>query len=133
MSQFKEFSNNLRARGFIVVSETRRASVKEVLTEQERQQIASEMAQQIAAAETKEEDIKTVTTQMKGELQAIKGASSLNAGILNAGYRMMVKPVVVVADFDRRARIFLDPETGEQVGTEPLQDSDFQARLGMEE
>lgn len=108
-----------------MVSETRRASVKEVLTEQERQQIASEMAQQIAAAETKEEDIKTVTTQMKGELQAIKGASSLNAGILNAGYRMMVKPVVVVADFDRRTRIFLDPETGEQVGTEPLQDSDF--------
>ena len=90
------------------------------------------MAQQIAQAEVKEEDIKQVATQMKGELQAIKGAISINAGILNAGYRMMVKPVVVVADFDRRTRLFLDPESGEEVGAEPLQDSDFQTRLGME-
>ncbi len=132
MNNLKDFCADLRSRGYIVVSETRRASVKEHLTEQERQQIAAEMAQQIAAAEVKEEDIKQVANQMKSELQAIKGAISLNAGILNAGYRMMVKPVVVVADFDRRTRIFLDPETGEQVGAEPLQDSDFQARLGME-
>lgn len=132
MNQYKEFVSRLRAQGFIVVTESRRASVKEHLTESERQQIASEMAQQVAAAEVKEEDIKTVATQMKSELQTIKGAISLNAGILNAGYRMMVKPVVVVADFDARTRIFFDPETGAQVGTEPLQDGDFQIRAEVE-
>lgn len=128
----KDFVQKLRSEGHVVVKEDRRASVREYLTDSERQQIAADMAQQISDAEAKEQDIKDVAAQMKAELATIKASISASASMLNSGYRMMVKPVVVVADFERRTRIFLDPDSGEQVGTEPLQESDFQARVDFE-
>lgn len=133
MRTTKEFVHDLRLQGCIVVSEQRRVSVKEVLTEEERRSVAAEMANLVRAAEVKEEDIKNVATQMKTELKTIQGQISLDANLISTGYRMIIKPCVVVADFDRKMRLFLDPETGEEVGTEPLQESDYQTRLSTDE
>lgn len=90
------------------------------------------MAQQIKEAEEKAEDIKTITGQMKAELKTIQGAASLNASLLTTGYRMLAKPAAVVADFDRRTRVFIDIETGAEIGTEPLQEGDYQIAAAVD-
>lgn len=132
MMSSKEFAQVLRRDGHVVVSENRRVQVKEILTHDEKAQIAQEMAQQIKEAEEKEEDIKTVTGQMKAELKTIQGAASLNASLLTTGYRMLAKPAAVVADFERRTRVFIDIETGAEIGTEPLQEGDYQIAAAVD-
>lgn len=132
MMSSKEFAQHLRNDGHVVVSENRRVQVKEILTHDEKAQIAQEMAQQIKEAEEKEEDIKTVTGQMKAELKTIQGAASLNASLLTTGYRILAKPAAVVADFERRTRVFIDIETGAEIGTEPLQEGDYQIAAAVD-
>lgn len=128
-TKLKEFVSNLKAGGFIVVSDFRKASVKEYLSPDEQTSVALELARSNQEFAQKNDEIKQVQAQMKSELKSIEAKVELNSGLLVNGYRMVFKPVVVVADFKRRVRIFLDPETGEEVGTEPLMDSDFQMRM----
>ncbi len=128
-TKLKEFVQSLKAGGFIVVSDFRKASVKEYLSPDEQASVALELARSNQEFAQKNDEIKQVATQMKSELKSIEAKVELNSGLLVNGYRMVYKPVVVVADFKRRVRIFLDPETGEEVGTEPLMDGDFQMRM----
>jgi hypothetical protein len=129
----KEFVHELRIGVSVVVGENRRVSVKEILTDEERTSVASEMANLVQEVESKEDDLKNVTNQMKTEIKTLQGRVSLDANLLNTGYRMIVKPCAVIADFERRMRLFLDPETGEQVGKEPLQENDYQIRANLGE
>lgn len=132
MMSSKEFAHKLRRDGHTVVAENRRVQVKEYLTQDEKLAVAAEMAQQVKEAEVKEEDIKNVQAQMKSELKTIQGAISLNSSLLTTGYRMLAKPAAVVADFERRTRVFIDIETGAEIGTEPLQESDYQVAAAVD-
>lgn len=128
----KEFSKHLRNTGHIVVSENRRVQVREPLTDTERLQIASELAEQVKAAEEKEADMKDVQAQMKQELKVIQGSVALNSDLISKGYRMIGKTAVAVADFDQRTRILYDPDTGAEIAREPLQQDDYQVKAEIE-
>lgn len=128
-TKLKQFVKGLKASGAIVVSDFRKAYVKEHLSVEEQTSVAMELARANQEMVIKKDDIKQVAAQMKAELTAIEAKVESNSTLLVNGYRMINKPVVVVADFGRRVRVFLDPETGEEVGTEPLMDSDFQMRM----
>lgn len=128
-TKLKDFVKRLKADGFIVVSDFRKASVKEYLSPEEQLSVSHELARANQEFTLKKDEAKQIADQMKAELKQIEAKVELNSSLLVNGYRMILKPVVVCAEFRRRVRIFLDPETGEEVGTEPLMDSDYQMRL----
>jgi hypothetical protein len=131
LSNLKLFVKSCREAGMIVVDDFRKASVREDLSEEETRSAALELARANRSVTEKKAEIADTSKQMKSELATVEAKVEELSTLLNNGYRRVMKPVVVIADFVRRARILLDPETGAEVGTELLAENDYQMKANL--
>ena len=101
-----------------------------VFSDKEKKEIAAAMAQAISELKRKEDDLRSVKSEFKSEMDALNAAINKAAEELNSGYAMRNVECTVRADFEGKVwRVYRD-DTHEQVREVKMSVDDLQKNLG---
>ena len=103
--------------------------VKHVFTEEEKREIAVEMAQKVSEVQQAEDDKKAVMSDFKSTIDGLQAKVNNAATKLNNGYEMRTIRCVVEADYTTKEWIYRNEETGEVVKTKAMRSEDLQLQV----
>ena len=103
--------------------------IKYTFTENEKKEIAIEMAQKVANLQQAEDDKKAVASDFKSQIDGIQASVNSAATKLNNGYEMRSIKCEVVPNYDKKVWEYLRTDTGEQTKEKPMTANDLQMKL----
>ena len=103
--------------------------VKHTFTEEEKKQIAQDMAQKVSELAQLEDQKKAVASQIKSEIDKKQAEVNISATHLNTGYEMRSVKCEVERDYKRRLIRYIRIDNG-QIGREvTMTNEDLQKQL----
>jgi hypothetical protein len=106
--------------------------VKHTFTEEEKRQIAQDMAQKVSELAQLEDQKKAVASQIKSEIDKKQAEVNISATHLNTGYEMRSVKCEVERDYKRRIVRYIRTDNG-QLGREvPMTADELQKKLPLE-
>ena len=104
-------------------------SVKHVFTEEEKREIASEMARQVSIRENFEDEKKALTSEFNSKIDGAKAQINSAAQKINNGYEYQTVKCQVIRDFESRMVQFFRVDTGELAKERPMTGDELQMKL----
>ena len=103
--------------------------VKYVFSENEKKEIASEMAQKVSEQNQAEDDKKAIMSDLKSRIDRIQAEVNSAATKLNNGYEMRNIKCEVIRDYKRKVIQFMRTDNGEIAREKPMTADDLQMRM----
>lgn len=128
----QEIRERMEAAGITPLKSEHR-EIKCELTEAEMAKIAAEMTGHVLEGRKLEEEKKAVTKRLKDLQDAEEEQAQALAVLYKNGFEDRDKLVVIGIDIENKRRIVVDVETGLQLCTELMQDSDLQTSMKFKE
>jgi hypothetical protein len=106
-------------------------TLKCVLTNQERVELANRQSQAIEELASQKEELDTIKAQYKAKITALEGEVAGSARIINAGYQMKNVDCRVYRDFNRRVVMIFrqDTDPEEMVEQRAMTTDELQRKL----
>ena len=98
-------------------------------TEEEKKELAQEMARSQIEAEDYEAQKKAVTADFDGQIKKAKLSASTCARKIRDGYEMRQVRCEVIKDFKKKTITIIRTDTGEEVKTRPMSVQESQMKL----
>ena len=114
---------------FIMEKKFENEFIKYTFTENEKKEIAIEMAQKVTNLQQAEDDKKAVASDFKSQIDGIQASVNSAATKLNNGYEMRSIKCEVVPNYDKKVWEYLRTDTGEQTKEKPMTANDLQMKL----
>jgi len=102
---------------------------KYVFSDDEKKEIASDMAQKISDLERLESEKKSFTKRIGGDIDIASGQARQGAEKLNSGYEMRHIECEVERDYDLKVVRYIRTDTGETVKEKRMTSDDLQQEL----
>ncbi len=111
--------------------ETRDCSryLKCILTDEEKHIIASELVQRMEERKRKEDELKSIQSQFKGELSRLDAEIDAKAGLVRDGYQFRDVTVLETKNFDTESFTLTRIDTGEVIEDRRLTPTEMQRNL----
>lgn len=103
--------------------------VKHVFSENEKKEIAIEMAQKVANLQQAEDDKKAVMSDYKSQIDGIQAGINGAATKLNNGYEVRTIKCEVVPCWEKKVWKYMRVDTGEMVKEKAMTANDLQMKL----
>lgn len=103
--------------------------IKCTFTENEKKEIAIEMAQKVANLQQAEDDKKAVASDFKSQIDGIQASVNSAATKLNNGYEMRTIKCEIVPNYNKKVWEYLRTDTGEKVIEKAMTANDLQMKL----
>ena len=100
--------------------------IKYIFTEEEKREIASEMAQRIVNLQQAEDDLKAIKSDYKSQIDGIQAGINSAATKLTSGYEMRSTKCQVIADYPGKVWKYMRVDTGEIVKEKGMTSNDLQ-------
>ena len=105
--------------------------VKCLFTDEEKKDIAAEMAQNIVSLQQAEDDLKAIKSKYKSQIDGIQAGINLAATKLTSGFEMKMAKCEIVPDYEKKTLAFVRVDTGELVKTADMTADDLQLEFGV--
>lgn len=103
--------------------------VKHVFTEDEKKEIATDMAQKVTELKEHEDSKKAVMSDFNSKIDAAKAHINSSATKLNNGYEMKTVKCEVVRDYELKIIKYIRTDNGEVGKEKPMSSDDMQMKL----
>lgn len=117
-------------------TEARVASVEEydisadyIFTEDERKELAKDLAQKNIEKQMLDDEKKAVTSKFAADINAKTSDINLLAQYLTSGKKMKVYRCTLDFDMRKKQRLWKDKETGKVIKIEPMRTEDYQMKM----
>ena len=100
--------------------------------EEEKRELASELAQGVAELQQKEDDKKAIMSDLKSQIDSLNAKTNGLAGKMNNGYEMRHIECEVIRDFAKHEIRYLRIDTGECVRTKKMSQEDLEGDLPLD-
>jgi len=104
-------------------------SVKYVFKDEEKRDLAAEMARKFTDGQQLEEEKKAVTSDFKSQIDRVNAEINNIATKLNNGHERRYTKCEVKRDYDKKLIFFIREDTGELVKTTPMNQDDLQLKV----
>jgi hypothetical protein len=106
--------------------------VKYIFTEDEKRDIASEMARKVSELQSADDRKKAIASQIKSEMDALQAEVNFKAGLLNNGYEMRRVKCEMRPDWDNKEWLIIRQDTFDIVKTKRMTPDELQMRVDEE-
>ena len=100
--------------------------IKYTFTDEEKKEIASEMAQKIVNLQQAEDDKKAIMSDYKSQIDGIQAGINSAATKLTAGYEMRSTKCQVVPNYPKKVWEYIRVDTGKMVKEKGMTSNDLQ-------
>ena len=100
--------------------------IKYLFTDEEKKEIAAEMAQKIVNLQQAEDDKKAITSDYKSQIDGIQAGINLTATKLTTGYEMRSTKCQVVPNYPKKVWEYIRVDTGLLVKEKGMTTNDLQ-------
>jgi len=115
----------------IIITSKTKCHLKYVFTERDMLDLAQDMARAISEQHEAEDELKTISTQIKGKVALAVGAANSAASKIRAGYEFRNIECEISKDFTEGMVTTRRIDTGEIVDTRPIAAEERQAELPL--
>ena len=103
--------------------------IQHTFTEDEKKEIAAEMARNVSEKSNLEDDKKARNSEFNGKIDLLQAQVNLAAGKLNSGYEHIYVKCEVVRNYETKRVGFFRVDTGEMVKDRDMTDDELQMQL----
>ena len=103
--------------------------IKRTFTENERKEIAIEMAQKVSELQQAEDNKKAIASDFKSQIDSIQAGINGAATKLNNNYEMRTIKCEVIPNWDKKVWEYWREDTKEMAKTKPMTANDLQMQL----
>jgi hypothetical protein len=103
--------------------------IKHTFSDDEKRDIAVEMAQKVSELQQAEDNKKAIVSDFKSQIDGIQARVNNAATKLNNGYEMRTVKCEVVPNWDKKVWEYMRTDTGEKVKEEAMTADDLQMKL----
>jgi len=100
--------------------------IKYIFTEEEKREIAGEMAQKIVNLQQAEDDLKAIKSDYKSQIDSIQAGINSAATKMTSGYEMRSMKCQVVPNYEKKIWEYIRVDTGELVKEKRMTSNDLQ-------
>ena len=100
--------------------------IKYIFTEEEKREIAGEMAQKIVNLQQTEDDLKAIKSDYKSQMDGIQAGINSAATKMTSGYEMRSMKCQVVPNYEKKVWEYIRVDTGELVKEKRMTSNDLQ-------
>lgn len=108
-------------------------TIRHEFTHEEKEQIADLICNTQQEKEKLEDEKKAANKHFSSQIEKLEGTISNNAKMHRQGYELQDKECYLHLDFETKARIYTDIETGDILHSEPMVSEDFQMMINFGE
>lgn len=103
--------------------------IKHIFTDDEKKEIAIEMAQKVSELSLAEDDKKAVMSDFKSRIDLLQANVNSAATKLNNGYEMQTVKCEIIPDWDKKVWNYIRVDTGMRAKEKPMTADDLQMKL----
>ena len=100
--------------------------IKYIFTEEEKREIAGEMAQKIVNLQQTEDDLKAIKSDYKSQMDGIQAGINSAATKMTSGYEMRSMKCQVLPNYEKKVWEYIRVDTGELVKEKRMTSNDLQ-------